>query len=388
MNPFPILIRIAAGFVLATLAACGGGGGGGGGGQGALVYSGNTSQAVVTTINASKLTANVIGGDDAASIIVGVSAESGNAGQDPSSGIVDISRRLSGGFRDAAGRTKLLSSAQRAALVQIDDTQPCDGGNGTIRIFGPIDDVTGTGTVTVIFSSCFLAGVTVNGQATMRIDAFDLVFGPTDVTMSFARLTLRATGLSLDAGGSLRDQINIATNTETLTADLVQLDNNTGLMTQSANLVIISVFNNIFAPTSFTANLSGRVFDSVHGFVDITTITPAAFGTLNQLFPDSGQVLLAGTNSTALVTALNSTMVELQLDLDGVGGVDNTARLKWTELTGPVGANLGDDDGDGMHNSWETFHGLNPNVDDAAGNPDGDAFDNIAEYLAGTDPTP
>lgn len=31
MNTFPILIRIAAGFVLATLAGCGGGGGGGGG---------------------------------------------------------------------------------------------------------------------------------------------------------------------------------------------------------------------------------------------------------------------------------------------------------------------------------------------------------------------
>jgi hypothetical protein len=39
-----------------------------------------------------------------------------------------------------------------------------------------------------------------------------------------------------------------------------------------------------------------------------------------------------------------------------------------------------------MHNSWETFHGLNPAVNDAAGDKDGDMITNINEYLAGTVP--
>jgi len=219
------------------------------------------------------------------------------------------------------------------------------------------------------------------------VDAFDLgFFVPTDFTISFVRLTLRGSGLSIDAGGSLRSQLNIGTNTETITANLVSLNNSTGEISKTENLVFVNVYDNISLPTSFTATISGQVFDSVHGYVVITTPTLLVFGTLSQLFPDSGQLLLTGTNSTVLVTALNSTMVELQLDLDGVGGVDNTARLKWTDLTGPVGADLGDTDGDGMHNSWETVNGLDPFVDDAAGDKDLDFITNINEYLAGTNP--
>lgn len=396
MNMSRSLSRMTAGFlpaVLLLLAACGGGGGGGGGGApAAVVYSGNTSQAAVTTTNASKLTANAIGGDDAASIIVGVSAESSNASQDQGSGLVDVSRRLSRDFRDTVVNATRVRSAHQAApaLVLPDVPELCDGGNGTIRIFGTLNDVTLTGTLTVVFSNCLITGVTVNGQATMRIDAWDPGFTAiTDSTMSFARLTLRATGLSLDAGGSMRDQLNIATRTETLTVDLVQLDNSTGLMTKTADLVIVSVYNNIFTPTSFTATVSGQVFDQVRGYVVITTPTMLAFGTLNQRFPDSGQLLLTGAgDSTIRVTAVNSTLVQLQLDTNGDSTVDNTARLKWTELSGPVGADLADTDSDGMHDSWETANGLNPNPgsNDAALDSDGDGFSNLAEYLGGSDP--
>jgi len=37
-------------------------------------------------------------------------------------------------------------------------------------------------------------------------------------------------------------------------------------------------------------------------------------------------------------------------------------------------------------NAWEIAHGLNPNVDDTTGNPDGDIYDNWAEYMADTNP--
>jgi hypothetical protein len=42
---------------------------------------------------------------------------------------------------------------------------------------------------------------------------------------------------------------------------------------------------------------------------------------------------------------------------------------------------------DGIPNSWELAHGLNPNnEDDAEEDPDEDGFTNLQEYRAGTDP--
>jgi hypothetical protein len=46
-----------------------------------------------------------------------------------------------------------------------------------------------------------------------------------------------------------------------------------------------------------------------------------------------------------------------------------------------------DNDNDGMPDAWEIAHGLNPLVNEAAGDLDGDGISNLAEYLAGSDPT-
>ena len=60
------------------------------------------------------------------------------------------------------------------------------------------------------------------------------------------------------------------------------------------------------------------------------------------------------------------------LDTDG-DGIGNNADL--------------DDDNDGMPDSWETTYGLNPLVDDAQQDLDGDGITNIDEYTGGSDPS-
>lgn len=75
--------------------------------------------------------------------------------------------------------------------------------------------------------------------------------------------------------------------------------------------------------------------------------------------------ILAETQQTVSVTAVPD------FDGDGTGDEDDA-----------------DDDNDGMPDTWETAYGLNPtDASDADGNPDGDAFANVLEYIAGTDPT-
>ena len=373
--------------LLGALAGCGGGGGEGGGGggdgggaggggaspQGPLVYTGNTNRAVITTNNAAQLTANILGGTDASAAVSAATATD-------ESGARDVARRINSALR----ATPPLSRPRAPALtsIAVDDTQPCD--SGSVRMFGDISQ-NGTGTLNISWNGCASGDSTLNGAGTVRIDAFDL--GPgviTDATFGFQRLTLSSPNASGELTGSVRLQADIEGKRETTTSNVVTLARN-GRMTKTENFAVVDVYDNIFSPASYTETIAGRVFDSVHGFVDIATDAAFVFGTLAQSFPSSGQIVLTGAANARIRAAASPRVVTLGLDLNGDGVFERTATLAWTELARPEGADLADNDGDGMHNSWETANGLNPfsaldrNVDS-----DGDSATNLAEYRAGT----
>ncbi|MDH3672701.1 MAG: YCF48-related protein [Gammaproteobacteria bacterium] len=370
---------IAFGFlsILAT-----GGGGGGGGGVGTP-----ESPATITTTNAAELINDVIGTSDPTGGIAAASTQQGTTDGQSLSSARALAQRLETVYQTTLSGAQ-AASQRFAPAIAVDETEPCDFGQGTIHSTGTINN-DGTGTLNVTYNNCLLDGLTHNGQATLQVTAFNLTFFvPTDFTFSISSLTITGPGVNQTVSGSLRDQLNLGTDTETTTFDLTTTDNVSGKTIRTHNLVFVFVYNDIFSPSSYTLTMTGRVWDSLYGYVDVSTVTPFVFSSISQLFPDSGQIILTGAgNASIRVTALSSVLLTVALDLDGDSVYELTATLTWTDLDGPIGADLGDDDGDGMHNSWETFYGLTPSDPvDAGSDGDGDLFANLGEYLSGTNP--
>ncbi|MCW5659194.1 MAG: VCBS repeat-containing protein [Burkholderiaceae bacterium] len=351
-----------------------------------VLYTGNTSAASITTLNASKLVANLLGNEQAATTIVGPTGTSGDAARSAGRRVDRMSLWLGRRVRE---RSQSASGERVSPQDTVDETAPCDNGVGSIHTTGTVSNTDYTGTLTLVFSGCLVDTSTLDGTATLRVDAFDLGFGvPTDFTLSFVRLAIRGTGLSVDSGGSLRMQVDLAGKTETLTSNLVSIDNLAARQSKTENLVLASRYDNGVSPNSFTAIVSGRIYDQVHGYVDAATPVPLAFATPNQLFPDRGQIVLTGQSQHRIrATALSTAVVRLELDLGGGYPIGEFAVVGWTQLAGPAGADIGDDDNDGLHNSWEAANGLDPNsASDAATDSDADGNSNIREYYAGADP--
>jgi hypothetical protein len=281
------------------------------------------------------------------------------------------------------------SGASRLTAEPVDVTRFCD--SGSFRSFGDLTIQPGTGiasgTLTTVWSSCRFGEFTLNGTVTAQIAAFDIASETiTNGTFSTSRLTVSAPTGTSEVAGTVQVLFDMISNRETTRSNIVARDAR-GRLSKTENLEIVDSLT--FNLTSYNETISGKVFDSVHGYVEISTNPnrPFTFATLEQAFPDSGQLVLLGASGAHIrVTAVSQQIVGVELDLNGDDLYETAASLAWTELSNPLAADLGDDDRDGMHNSWEDLRGLNRNFNDAAADSDGDHATNLLEYLLGTHP--
>jgi len=387
------------------LASCGGGGGDSGSGSGSstrspvptqtpIAYSGVTTGAALSATNTGAIASNIVGSSGAAvggSILAGVSAQGGEPAAEQPTGVVGLASRLASAMRaNDIGRGQEGSAKTGATIAQ---TIPCD--SGSITVNGSTNDSTGQGSATVDYIDCRTGSDTINGPAALTIRSYDAARGIiTDGTMNFTRVRFTGPGFSADLSGTVDMVISVSSSRETFTQNIVVQNNATGRQLRAEDLVIVNDYDTVTPPSSFfTQSISGRVYDSTHGFVTVSTATapftspwgPLYYSTRSQSFPDWGIINLAGATGTARITALGIDLAKIEVDAGNDGTYETSARVKWSEFGTNMSSDLGDSDGDGMHNSWELARGTNPNsAGDRTSDRDGDGYTNYEEYLAGT----
>ena len=351
-----------------------------------LTYSGNSDPAVITLANTPTLVVNVLyGGSTASGIPTGVST---SVDQAQPGNVAVIAESLSSLFHYSMDNYfgNAISGYNVPLAFTINETVYCDSGYFTLN--GTLDDYTGTGTIAVSYVNCVLDGITYNGDGSMYVNYID--YYSFNATMDFPLLTMSSPDFSGSMSGSMTIDDSIYGNQfiETMTMNFVAKDDGSNKMYKFENYVMALTINDIYAyDSSASIRYSGTVYDSIHGSVTVDTIFPLSFSSYMNTDPDSGGPLIfTGNNSSIQLTVESGRHVLMELDRDGDLIYEIERYVLWKEIDDHTKLDLADSDDDAMHNSWESMFGLNPNIDDAGDNLDGDGLTNWEEYQQGYDP--
>jgi len=144
-----------------------------------------------------------------------------------------------------------------------------------------------------------------------------------------------------------------------------------------AAFVLISVFGLLLTGTAHAASVT-LAWDRSQG-PDITGYR-VYYGTTSRHYTT---MLSVGNSTTCTITNLEpGTTYYLAVTAYDTSGNESSFSQEI-----PYTVPFVDSDGDGMPDDWENRFGLDPFVEDAGDDPDGDGVTNIQEYHAGTEPT-
>jgi uncharacterized repeat protein (TIGR01451 family) len=372
---------------LAVLTVLGSGGGGDGGqAPPQLNYVGNVDPAELTPANATRLLAHVISG----SALTG-EVPTGVVSNSPAVYLptpAQLARQLRGITNFSP---PITSEAQHLPVaIAINEQELCypagsSESSGSVTYSGTLNDATGTGTVTITYYDCLNGDLFMDGTVVWQIAEAILTpddWYPTDSVFTFQVITMSSPVFNILLGGTLREVI--ATDV-TQTFNVVLKDRNTDRMQKTENLVIVTMPQE--SPNYMSETMSGRLYDSIDGYVDMTTLQPLMYATFDAVYPASGQILLTcAANARLLATIVSDTVALLELDLDNNNEYEIDGTIPFAVLAG-AGSDPGDTDGDGLPDTWEASYGLsNATYADASDDNDSDGLDNYTEHGLTTSP--
>jgi hypothetical protein len=275
---------IAGTLALAFLSACGGGDSDG---PHITTYTGNTSQATLSTDNASvftKTTPEATSQKLASSEIPFASAFAGKT----SSKLMDMLGKSGGSIQLA----------------------PVDG----ICTTGSVDANGNQTSATMTFRNCTIDSfvelnttVTLNGTITMNAPNY-----PVSYSISITNFSVTFTDFNTTHTESIENMTVSCNNSScTITSDFTGSD---GRVYRIANYTVTGVYPNY--------TISGRIYHPTHGYVEISgNVTYGTCDTVER--PTSGSMTITGSNGTATITLNDNDCHSFSIDINGTVTTSN-----------------------------------------------------------------
>lgn len=302
------------------------GGGGGSARSGELVdpsssFKGIISKAVPKVANAEALAIGGFSSTSIATSLHGVAKTTGNgAAKSPDNRpVLQLARILKQSVRrmELPQKAVLLrkqspASSESKSAGRTSNYQLQGSNGGTADYSMDINDATGSFFGTIVFKGFAADGVIIDGTSELlgTFDANRQQFSR--FTLSFRSLAFRAADFTVSLTGSLSWGFNFTSDTETLSMNMVLMDQSSNRTYWYNNYEMVTVYSG----TGLTQTITGRYYDHDHGYVDLTTRTPLV-ATYGNEWPSQGSLAFSGDlGRWVRLNFLANTLV-IEADTDG-----------------------------------------------------------------------
>ena len=306
---------------------------GGGSASGKLVdpsfaYEGESARAKVTSTNAEELTLNAYNGESLANIIDSGAKKHKN--EKPAPTVKYPAIQIAQLLKQSSRRLEIARKAEKtAAAGRTSHEQVIGTYSGAADYNLDVNDSTGSFFGTVTYQNFNQAGMVFNGTAQI-IGSIDPNWNEvSSLTLSFTSLRLSFDDpRELVLTGTLSWQSDFSLKSETLSMNMVLLDQDSGKTYWFNKYLITTVFSDL----GISQTMTGRYYDHDHGYVDITS--PVNLNhPYNREWPSGGTLLFSGASETwARLNFFDHTLV-IEADTDGNGVSDWRIEHKTNTIT-------------------------------------------------------